>query len=111
MYGKYGVNSRLCPVSFGLSLGITTALAVLICTLWMVYYGVPPAMAKYVTEPITLTGGFVYTLLALFKGFIFGFFVALFYDFFISCCKSKSCCKNGDKECGCGPTNKNEMNK
>jgi len=65
-------------------------------------YGMPPMMvAMHMPEP-TLAKGFVHALLALLKGFLFGFFVALFYDL-ISCCFA--CCKKSHENCDLG-TNK-----
>lgn len=105
--GKCGGKTKLCPVSLGLALGITSALAVLVWSLWILYYGVPPAMAEMVTVTPTLGGAFVHAFWALLKGFIFGFFLALFYDLISCCCKAR-CCR--DSSCGCScqsePTDK-----
>jgi hypothetical protein len=100
--GKCGGKGKLCPVSLGLAVGITAALAVFIWMSWMVYYGVPPTMASVITAP-TIGGAFIHALWALLKGFLFGFFVALFYDF-ISCCCKGPCCKKGECSCGCCTT-------
>lgn len=97
-----GCNSKkLCPVSFGLALGLTLGLGFFIWTLWIIYYG-PSAMmvANHMPVP-TLGGGAVHAFWALLKGFVFGFFVALFYDLISCCCKNKFCCKKSDSTCGC----------
>lgn len=94
-YDKGGNGKKLCPLSFGLAVGIVSFFAVLIWTVWTMYYGMPPMMvAMHIPAP-TLNGGFVHALVALFKGFLFGFFVALFYDL-ISCCLA---CKKSDEKC------------
>ncbi len=93
-----GKAKKLCPVSFGLAVGMVAFFAVLIWTFWVMSYGMPPMMvAMHIATP-TLSGGFVHALLALLKGFLFGFFIALFYDLFSCCMPGKKC---GEK-CGCG---------
>lgn len=87
---KCGV-SKLCPVSFGLAVGIVAFFAVFIWSLWVISYGMPPMLvAMHVPAP-TLGIAFVHALLALLKGFIFGFFVALFYDLIAKCISCKKC--------------------
>jgi hypothetical protein len=94
---KDGRSKKLCPLSFGLAVGIVSFFAVLIWTFWVMSYGLPPLMvAMHIPTP-TLSGGFVHALLALIKGFLFGFFVALLYDL-ISCCFA---CKKSDGKCEC----------
>lgn len=96
--GKKGKG--LCPVSLGLALGITSALAVLIGSIWIMYYGMPAIMvANHIPMP-TWSSSLLFTLIMLVKGFIFGFVLALFYDLFACCCKSK-CCRS-DEKCACG---------
>lgn len=95
MNSKACCKSRgLCPLSFGLALGITSGLAVLI---WMIVimYGFMPT-PPFIHEPLTWGHGFIYALWGLLKGFVFGFVLALIYDL-ILCCKGKSCkcCKEG----------------
>lgn len=81
-----GKAKALCPVSFGLAIGIVSFFAVLMWSLWAMHYGMPAMMvAMHIPTP-TLQGGFVHALLALIKGFLFGFFVALLYDVFACCC-------------------------
>ena len=102
MCNKCGYGRRpgkLCPLSFGLAVGIVSFFAVLIWTLWVMSYGMPPMMAALHIAAPTLSGGFVHALLALVKGFLFGFFVALFYDL-IACCFA-SWCKKSDESCEC----------
>lgn len=89
-----GSSKKICPVSFGLAVGIVSFFAVLIWTLWIMNYGMPSMMvAMHMPEP-TMAKGFEHALLALLKGFLFGFFVALIYDL-ISCCFA--CCKKSSK--------------
>ena len=96
-----GKAKKLCPLSFGLAVGVVSFFAVFSWALWAMYYGMPPMMiAMHIPTP-TLSGGFVHALLALIKGFVFGFFVALFYDLF-ACCFA---CRKSDErgEC-CDPS-------
>lgn len=95
MYSKDCKEARLCPVSLGLALGFVSGISVLLWLLWISYYGVPPVMATYMPTPPTVGSSFLYAILALVKGFIFGFFLALFYDFFSSCCRAMCCRKDG----------------
>lgn len=86
--------AKLCPLSFGLAVGLVCFLAVLIWTAWVISYGMPPMMvAMHVPTP-TLSSGFAHALLGLLKGFLFGFFVALFYDLIICC---SSCGRSNEK--------------
>jgi hypothetical protein len=103
MWSKCGSGgkcvAKLCPFSLGLAIGIVSFLAVLIWSLWVMNYGMPPMMAAlHMPEP-TLGSGFSHALLALIKGFVFGFFVALIYDCCV-CCSSKKCDENCQCECG-----------
>lgn len=100
MCGKCA-SSKLCPVSFGIGVGLTCFFAVLIWSLWVLQYGVPVAMTEHLPVPDTLSAGFVLSLWSLLKGFIGGFFVALFYDL---CLKCKRCCCKGKVCGGCGCT-------
>jgi len=93
-----GGSKKLCPVSFGLAVGVVGFFAVLIWSLWVIHYGIPPMMVEMHMPAPTLTGAFVHALLVLIKGFIFGFFVALFYDLF-SCCTMR---RKSDDQCGSG---------
>lgn len=87
--GQNGSSMKLCPVSFGLAIGIVSFVAVFIWTLYVMNYGMPAMMtAMHLPEP-TLGKGFMHALLALFKGFLFGFFVALLYDIFACCFAGK----------------------
>lgn len=100
--GKCGNKGKhLCPVSFGLAVGITSGLAIFIWSIWAMYYGIPPMMAALHLPPPTWLGGIVHALLGLLKGFLFGFFIALFYDLF-ACCFRGMCGKKSEGGCGCG---------
>lgn len=87
-----GKSTKLCPVSFGLAVGIVSFFAVFFWTLWVMIYGMPPLMISMHIPIPTLSSGIEHALLALLKGFLFGFFVALLYDliscFFAACKKS-----------------------
>ncbi len=85
-----GSVKKLCPMSFGVAVGIVSFFAVFIWSLWVIRYGMSPMMSEMHMPVPTLSSGFVHALLALIKGFLFGFFVALIYDFCVCC---KACCK------------------
>lgn len=90
---------KLCPVSFGLALGIVSFFAVLVWSLWVMTYGLPPMMvAMHVPMPVFY--GFGHAVFALLKGFVFGFFVALIYDLIICCrCrKSEGSCESASEK-------------
>lgn len=95
---KGGKAKKLCPVSFGLAVGVVSFFAILFWSLWAMHYGMPPMMAAMHMPMPTLAGAFGHALLALIKGFVFGFFVALFYDVF-ACCFA---CRKADEKCECG---------
>lgn len=101
-----GKAAGLCPVSFGLALGFTLALAALVCSIWAMKYGAPATLAAHMLVPANFTDVGVNTLYAFFKGLIFGFVVAFFYDWILSCCNKKcgnnnsGCCDNNDKMAG-----------
>lgn len=90
---KWGKSAMLCPFSLGLAVGLVAFFAVLFWSLWVMQYGVPPAMASHMPSVPSLSESFVRALGALLKGFLFGFFVALFYDL-IGCCLKKCCSKS-----------------
>lgn len=99
-----GKNKHLCPFSFGLAVGITSFFAILIWSLWMMIYGLPPMMVAMHMHVPTGWETFIHALLGLLKGFLFGFFVAIFYDLF-ACCARGMCRKSegeGRCQCGCG---------
>lgn len=87
----------LCPVSFGLALGITTGLAFFLWSGWMLYSGVPPEMEGSRMLLDSWGGNLVHSLWVFLKGFIFGFFFALIYDFFACFVKGWWCKKCKDK--------------
>jgi hypothetical protein len=92
-------SKKLCAFSFGLALGLTCALAMLLWTLWVAYYGVPPMMAERIPE---MTGSMIAmgALKAFVKGFVFGFILAAFYNLF-SCLCCAWCCRRKEGDCGC----------
>jgi hypothetical protein len=92
-------GKKICPVSFGLAIGLVCFFGAVIWMLWVMYYG-PSAMMLAANMPIpTWHDGLIHALWAFAKGLVFGFFVALFYDFISCCCKSKMCCKKSDACC------------
>jgi hypothetical protein len=104
MGGKCGkCCGGLCPFSLGIAVGLTFFFAVLFWSLWVLHYGVPASMAgEHYFVPDTLSAGFILALLCFLKGFVGGFFVALFYDLCGKC--KKCCCKKDGKccsRCGC----------
>lgn len=91
----------LCPVSFGLALGIVTGITMFLFSIWMLYHGIPAHLIGHIPQ-LTWAGTFVHGLVGIIEGFVFGFFVALLYDCFSSCCKAKCCHPEGEGcECGC----------
>src|SRR5690348_12071641 len=103
-WGGCGGAKKLCPVSFGLALGIVSFFAVLLWTLWVINYGMPPMMVAMHLPVPTMGKGFEHALLVLIKGFLFGFFVALVYDLF-ACCFAR-CCRKSGESCECGANRK-----
>lgn len=101
-----GNRKGLCPVSLGGAVGIVCAVCVFFWSIWVMHNGIPAMLAIKPLE-LTWTDVVIYTLVGLLKGFLFGFFVALLYDWFICCCKAK-CCKDGQcccskgSDCKCG---------
>lgn len=87
---------KLCPLSFGLALGITAALSVILWTLWAIYYGPTQMMTTFNIPTPSMNDGLMCALWVLLKGFILGFFIALFYDLFACCCP---CCRKC--KCAC----------
>lgn len=100
MFGKNHCT-HLCPFSFGLALGITAALAVLVWTAWVMFYGVPPMMAEH--HPMieaTWGRGALHAVIMLVKGFVGGFVFAFIYDWIL--CIGGKCCTKTDGKCECG---------
>lgn len=97
--GKKGV--RFCPFSFGLALGITLGLFVFLCSVWMMYHGIPASLAALNLEVPTWATSITHGLWGLLKGFIFGLIFALIYNCITCCCRMK-CCKNSNGSCSCG---------
>lgn len=86
--GKKG----FCPVTFGLSLGLTCALMVLVCSIAAMYgfNFVEEHMMVKLADNMSDAG--MLAVWALVKGFVGGFVFALIYDL-ICRCKSKCCGK------------------
>lgn len=100
--GKCGCGKKakgLCPVSLGLAIGLTSALAIFLWSAWIIMHGMPPEMAN-MPGPTWGDAG-MHALMALIKGFVFGAVVGIIYDFCICCCKWKCCKSNGTCNCSC----------
>ncbi len=103
---KESSKHGLCPISFGLAVGITCFLAVIVAMLWITYFGASSSMMMHgMTMPaMSWSAALVHALWALVKGFVFGLVLALLYDLFVCCGKKRRC---GDasscegKACGC----------
>ena len=105
---KCNPGKGFCPVTFGLALGLTCALGVLVCAAWMKWFGMPAMMVEgqllnvvnhtMAMQPITLASTVMMAVCALLKGFVAGFVFALIYDL-IRCCKAKCC-----GQCSCCST-------
>lgn len=106
--GNCGCGRKLCPVSLGLALGLVAGLGILLESLWAMYYG-PSTMMMQLHIPVpTFETAAIHALWGLIKGFIFGFFIALFYDL-ISCCCKMRCCKSNCACCASKTDNKPDM--
>lgn len=111
MFGKSKCIMPICPLSFGLALGITSALAVFLWSVWAMYNGLTPMMIAYHMPMPTWQTTVIHSLWCFLKGFIFGFVLILIYDFFACCVKGKMCkcgsvpckCGNGCSKCGSSP--------
>lgn len=98
--GKCGSGKgMLCPVSLGLALGITSGLAFLLWSAWVMYYGDAAVADMHRMVVASWGAALTHSLMVFVKGFVFGFFLALFYDLF-HCCMKK-CCKKDDSSCAC----------
>lgn len=92
---------KLCPFSFGVALGVTSAIAVLVWTAWVMYHGATPMMLQYHVPMPSWKDGAWRALCFLLKGFFFGAVLAFVYDFVICCCKGKR--SKGECPCCCKP--------
>jgi hypothetical protein len=107
MGGNCCVRKKLCPVSLGLAVGLVCGLGSLIWLFWVIYNGPTAFMAAAHLPVPTMQMGLLHAFWAFVKGLIFGFFVALFYDWISCCCKNKMCCKcKSDCNCSCCATDK-----
>lgn len=100
---KCGTTMKLCPVSFGLALGITSGLFLMFFAWAAAIWGVGGSvMDMYVSFYYgygpTFLGGIIGGIWGLVVGFIFGAIIALLYDCIVCCCKSKSCCAKKDED-------------
>lgn len=94
----------LGPFSLGLALGVLSGLATLLIGLWALKFGLPTNVATQMgmAIPTSMSAAWTESLWSLITGFIFGFFLAIFYNIF-ACCFGFFRRKNGEGcECGCG---------
>ena len=91
--GKCGSSKCICPVSLGIAMAVTSALAVLIWVIWAIVQGV---------EDVTWSSGLLYVAMVFVKGFVFGFVLALIYDFIATRCKGRCCRGKDGSGCKCG---------
>lgn len=93
--GKCG-KSRLCVGAFGIAIGVTWGLGVLILGIlnWKFQYGtlwMHTLASIYIGFAPSLKGIIVGTVWALIDGFILGAIVALIYNCVCKCCHCKVC--------------------
>jgi len=101
--GKCGSNecNCLCPVSFGIALGVACAIfmAFYAWAAWLWGYGtglIIQYSSIYFGYAPSFMGGVWGALWGLVSGFIFGFILILVYNLCM-CCKAK-CCRKGRDE-------------
>ncbi|MHB1948203.1 MAG: bacteriophage holin [Gammaproteobacteria bacterium] len=92
------VKAKLCPVSFGLAVGVIKGLWLLLLAWagWLFGYGMPAIehIAKYYHGYAgSFQGGLIGGFFGFISGFIFGFIFAGLYDFFLC----RGCMKCGYK--------------
>lgn len=85
-----------CPVSFGLALGLTGAVMMMLWYSWMMYQGVPAGMEGQMMMPDSWGAAFVHAFWVFVKGFVFGFIFAFFYNMIASRCMRMFCRSKGE---------------
>lgn len=104
--GNCKKRMALCPLSFGLALGITAAIAVFIWSIWVMKFGMPSLMVGHMFVPTHMADVGMLVGWCFLKGFVFGVVFAFLYDFISCCCKARCCNKpDGCSSCGCKPCN------
>lgn len=93
---KNGDTLRLSKVCFGLALGTLWGLAMFVIGLFATYCNYGLAFVKsmgsvYLGFEPTLWGAFLGLIWGFVDFFLFGFLIALFYNWYCCCCKK--CCK------------------
>lgn len=88
------VSKKLCPVSFGLAVGLVFGIGSIFWLFWVLYNGPTPFMVAANMPVPTMQAGLLHAFWAFITGLISGFFVALIYDGISCCCKNKMCCKS-----------------
>lgn len=104
---KCGSCRGICPVKFGLALGITCGVFMMLLAWVAAWWGwgsdLVSNYGNYLTGyEATFMGGLIGGLWGFVKGFVFGFVLIMVY-YAISCCSKSMCCKCGccgSKECG-----------
>ena len=87
-------NNKLCPVSLGLSLGITWGISVLIMGLLahLYMFGKPfvaAVGAVYVGYDPSIAGSIIGGIIGFVDAFIYGFIIAWLYNTISGCCDKK----------------------
>jgi hypothetical protein len=101
--GKCGNCKGICPVTFGLALGITYGLFMMVLAWVATWFGWGSSVVDQYSAILSgydasFVGGLIGFLWGLLKGFVFGFVLIMIYH--LICCCKKKCCGNGNK-CGC----------
>ena len=102
---KCGNCKGICPVTFGLALGVTCGLFMMVLAWVAAGFGYGTAIVEQYGTMLSgydasFMGGLVGGLWGLLKGFIFGFVLVMIYH--LLCCCKKMCCKNNNSgTCGC----------
>lgn len=85
-----------CPVSFGLALGLTGALMVLLWSAWVMSNGMPAGMDSHMMMPSSWGVAFGHSFWVFVKGFVFGFVFAFLYNVISCWCKAMRCHDKGE---------------
>ena len=91
-----GNNScGICPVTLGVSLGLTWALFIIVWSAWSMWFGIPALLDGniYLAAADSWGDVWVKAIWGFVNGFLAAFFFALIYNLIV-CCKSKCCGKS-----------------
>ena len=92
---------RLCPLSFGLALAVTYAVAVVLMAIAVLLGFASHEMSMAFQPHMAWSVAFMHLAWALLKGFVFGVIFAFLYNGFAHC--MARCCRKSGDACGCGP--------